>query len=103
MKKVPTPIRIWPLKRAPKRYRQLLRNDEANGQIDRETRRQMAWVASRRGDVARKAFWGDFGKPAADGSLARATRAGVFFHRTDLGDEEVFFFTDNDEGAESST
>ena len=104
MKKIPQPLRIWPLKEAPRRYRKLLREEQAKGNIDKETRRQMAWVASLKGEMARRVFWGTNNNDAATpGSFAQLTRGGVIFHRVDGLEETTFYFTDNDEAMESST
>jgi hypothetical protein len=102
MKKVPLPIRIWPLKEAPRRYRELLREEHKKELIDEGTARDMKWVASVKGEMARRVFWGPFKGPARLGSFAQTTRAGVIFHFTDLGDEYVYFFSNNDEDMEIS-
>lgn len=102
MKKIPIPLRIWPLKEAPQRYRDLLRKALKKELIDADIARDMKWVASIKGEMARRIFWGPFKGPARRGSFAQLTRAGVIFHHTDLGDELVFFFTNNDEDMEMS-
>lgn len=86
-----SPIQIFPISEAPYELRK---------HIPKKGDAPWAWVALLTG-IGRPVFWGERGKPAAKGSLARMFDEGVLFEFVKIDATTTAVFMTDEHGAEA--